>query len=56
LAGLKALRLAVAAMSLIKGRLAKDVTLVRRSLELTENNFDALVLYLLLSVQAQDYA
>jgi len=55
LAALNALRLAVAAMLLIKGRLTKDVTLVKRSLELTDNNFDALVLYLLLNVQSQNY-
>lgn len=53
---MKALQLSVAAMSLIKGRLNKDLTLVRRAMELTENNFDALVLYLLLNVQMQNYA
>ena len=43
-------------MSLIKGRLNKDTTLIKRAMDLTQNNFEALILYLLFKVQAENYS
>jgi hypothetical protein len=53
---LKALQLSVAAMSFIKGRLNKDIALVKRAMELTHNNFEGLILYLLFNVQGKNYS
>lgn len=54
-AALLALQAALACVLLIKGRLSGDKGLVRRSFELAEGNFEALVLYVLMEVREGGY-
>ncbi len=50
-----AIQSALACVMLIKGRLSNDKLLVKRSMELTEGNFEALVLYILMEIRENRY-